>query len=955
MRAASWSGTVILLFLTSSSFSNPQIHKEIISPSLLQSDGAMLEWGPNERVNNDPGSAEQWYPSLAVDEAGNAYAVWMDRRNGRLHDIFVDYRPAGGDWGSEVMVSDNTTVGFGPTIAVDGQGNAHVLWASGLHLYSVFLPAGGNWNPEDITIERVTDADAAPLPYTSLAVDPEGNAYAIWYDRRSPTGGDVFFDFRPAGGTWGTDTFVSDVPGTASPRGTGGAKRLALTVDQRGNAYAVWGDIRNGDREIFFAHRPSGGSWSANEPTPGPMGENPDIAVDGSGNAHVVWAGVDTDFNIYANIRSPDGTWSTPIKINDDTGLAHQNTPVIAVDDQGNAYAVWLDKRNSIFTDARDIFSSAYSPSDGTWSANVPVNDEPAARKLSPDVAVDGSGNAYAVWMDEREGNWDIYFSTTASVLPPAPVVDLSIQSVKPIQVVENADINSDGRIDLIQGKRLVVRVTVEVLNGDADDLVDVEVSYQGDAQVETHTVLRLQTAPVDFFLTPGVTGNFSINGSIDPTDQIDETNETNNETSVDVTVKDTRGLNVVYMPVEHLGPLSEYNSTVQNSNEFIKGVYPIAPAELMTPPTDKSFEPSPFNTPEYDLVWLWIQGKRISGDADRIVGVVPREYFEFHYGCVPAGLANRRTLLPLPPPLPRDLLGFWFPAVFVLEGHWTAAAHEIGHTYNLKHEFETIGEDPCTAERTGDGLRATGYWVERREPKDTLGFMGTAPGGPEGHSFDRWAEHSRFIQLFDQFRISQSDPEVLLVSGFVHPDGGTELAPLYRVEHGIIDEVASGDHTLQLLDPQGNIVQEISFGVASTLFIDPFPAIESDTGVFAFAISYPKDVQSLRILRNDVLVMDVVVTTQLLHDAVDATPDFGFTKNPSQRRNALHNKLDALETQIRNGGITGAVNKLQHDIRPTLDRWLVDDYQPENVLQYSRAEVLALVDEMIQRLAALE
>ncbi len=67
----------------------------------------------------------------------------------------------------------------------------------------------------------------------------------------------------------------------------------ALGMDGSGNLYALWVDYRNGNAYIYFAYRPAGGNWGAN------------------------------------------------VKVNDDAGRAPQTNPAIAVDDSGNAFAVW--------------------------------------------------------------------------------------------------------------------------------------------------------------------------------------------------------------------------------------------------------------------------------------------------------------------------------------------------------------------------------------------------------------------------------------------------------------------------------------------------------------------------------------------------------------------------------------------------------------------------------------
>lgn len=538
--------------------------------------------------------------------------------------------------------------------------------------------------------------------------------------------------------------------------------------------------------------------------------------------------------------------------------------------------------------------------------------------------------------------------------------VDLSISDVKPIQVVEDPDVNGDGVTDLVLDKPMVVRVYINVENAgalDPDQVIEVELNFQGSVLTENRTISQLLAGPVDFFPTPRDLGNSTILVTVDPKNLISETNETNNQPSPPpaVTVKDTN-LYIVHIPVTFEGPLNEYEDTVKNGGKFIEAVYPVARDRFTNQRVDSSFKRLPLYPLSFlsgpiglsdDLQALWAEGWILSlGRADRIVGVAPQEYFDFRFP-VPLGCSSIVAGASIP----------GINASVVLEGHWTAAAHEIGHTYGFKIEgYDTEPTGPCGTTVTKPGDPATSYWIERweelGEPHDTLDFMGISPGE---HSFERWVTPFRFVHLFDKLRVNKSDPEVLLVSGLVHPDGQVEMRPLYRVDEGFIDEIPPGDHSLQQFDAQGNLIQEISFSVASTIFVNPFPPIELDTGAFAFAIPYPENTQELRILREGVLITDIVVTTQLLRDAVDAIPDFGFDKNPDQRRNTLHNKIDALEEQIRAGAFTGAVNKLQNDIRPSLERWLVGDYQKENVLQYSKEEILALVDEMIERLDAAD
>jgi len=320
-------------------------------------------WGADVRVPDDLTGTPQLEPSIAVDPNGNAYAVWHDYRSGTHYDIYFSYRPAGGGWQTNDRVDDDGT----------GRDQKH----------------------------------------PSIAVDPNGNAYAVWHDYRSGTDWDIYFSYRAAGGDWQTNAQVNDDAGTADQLDP------SIAVDPSGNAYAVWHDNRSGtDYDIYFSYRPAGGDWQPNVRVDDDAGTAdqfvPSIAVDPNGNAYAVWHDHrDGDTNIYFSYRPAGGDWQTNVRVDDDGTGREQKYPSIAVDPCGTAYAVWQDYRN---VDPNIYFS--YRPAGGDWQPNVRVNDDgTGGERYYASIAVDPSGNAYAVWHDWDGRDWDIYFSYL-----PAPV-----------------------------------------------------------------------------------------------------------------------------------------------------------------------------------------------------------------------------------------------------------------------------------------------------------------------------------------------------------------------------------------------------------------------------------------------------------------------------------------------------------------------------------------------------
>jgi hypothetical protein len=161
-----------------------------------------------------------------------------------------------------------------------------------------------------------------------------------------------------------------------------------------------------------------------NDPTALPSGPTsvnqtrPALASDGAGTLFAIWEdgrnGGVYNRDIYFS-RSTDGgdTWQRPdVRVNDGTSTGNQIRPDLVYDQSiGRLYAVWQDERNGNY----DIYF-AYSDDFGdTWIAHQKLNDDVGtAAQLNPSIAVGpgalGPGDrVYVVWQDQRNGNDDVY------------------------------------------------------------------------------------------------------------------------------------------------------------------------------------------------------------------------------------------------------------------------------------------------------------------------------------------------------------------------------------------------------------------------------------------------------------------------------------------------------------------------------------------------------------------
>jgi hypothetical protein len=137
----------------------------------------------------------------------------------------------------------------------------------------------------------------------------------------------------------------------------------------------------------------------------------PHIAPHGpSGYLYTVWEDErDDDGDIYTSRYNPDtdAAWSTPVQVNDDVTTVEQSKPKVAVDVDGNVFAVWEDRREE--SDEDDPESDVYFSSwlSGTtwgaanWSANIRLSDAAVMWAGEPDIVIGPTGALYAAWVEK--------------------------------------------------------------------------------------------------------------------------------------------------------------------------------------------------------------------------------------------------------------------------------------------------------------------------------------------------------------------------------------------------------------------------------------------------------------------------------------------------------------------------------------------------------------------------
>jgi hypothetical protein len=197
-----------------------------------------------------------------------------------------------------------------------------------------------------------------------------------------------------------TDTW--DAPVLIESDDVGIAQAPQVAVDTSGNAAAVWVQFDGARYDVRASHyAPGTDTWSrallSLTATAG-SGGAPQVGFDAAGNALAVWAQEDGPFySIWSNRYTAGVGWGKAERI--ETGDAGDAAlPQIAIDAAGDAFAVWYQSSGK----SNDVWVNRYTA--GTGWGTPALLETLAGQALRPQVAVDGSGNAIAIW-DQFDGS----------------------------------------------------------------------------------------------------------------------------------------------------------------------------------------------------------------------------------------------------------------------------------------------------------------------------------------------------------------------------------------------------------------------------------------------------------------------------------------------------------------------------------------------------------------------
>lgn len=287
-----------------------------------------------------------------------------------LQMAFIQMLPA--TWEPPVLVSvpGEDAGSDGPVLDVNASNNGLAVWiappgldmASLANVQSSFYTFGLGWSAPEIISSLAPNPTVPGNRIYLLQADPHGSMNELNYCVAVWEGTQVIPELN-------NDTILGVFAATRSPAG-------------------VWSEVQRMSAFVLSDEQ---------------ISENPRVAVNDPGLAVAVWNeergdGTSTRFTVASTLQM-GGIWSPPVDISNayDSSSNMQDTPDVAINNNGEAVAVW--HQNSTPPTSSNVFAATYNGNTNTWSPSVQLDTAGffAASDI-PHVAIDANGNAIALW-----------------------------------------------------------------------------------------------------------------------------------------------------------------------------------------------------------------------------------------------------------------------------------------------------------------------------------------------------------------------------------------------------------------------------------------------------------------------------------------------------------------------------------------------------------------------------
>ena len=359
-------------------------------------------WGNDVRLTSDP--AFSGFSRHTIDVAGNAYVVWQDHRDapgsGEIYFMKVD--PDGATLVPATRLTTDAALSWFPSVARDGSNNIYVAWMDdrdgNSEIYLTQLNSSGATLIDDF---RAT-TNLADSTYPAIAVDSNGRIHLAWAEGRDGNAEIYYREWQVSAGTFaptsGEIRLTTD--GAISWQPT-------IAVDSANNVHTVFIDDRDGDSDLRYTRVTAGAISVPDTALMNDIGDSsyPSIARDPFNNLHLTWVDSTSgnpEIN-YMKVNNSGGVIIPPTAQTSNPSASWW--PQISSDASGYAQLSWIDDRDGNF----EVYYEKLNTSGSVIVNDLRITADPA-ESLLPAVLADIYSNLRLTWLDTRDTNEEIYF-----------------------------------------------------------------------------------------------------------------------------------------------------------------------------------------------------------------------------------------------------------------------------------------------------------------------------------------------------------------------------------------------------------------------------------------------------------------------------------------------------------------------------------------------------------------
>jgi hypothetical protein len=381
-------------------------------------------WGSDIRLTYADGYSIE--PSVVIDSNDTIYVVWQDNRTGNYNIYLKKSMDNAKTWSSNIMVTNTTYQSGWPRISIDSNDTLHLLWleedetSGGWRPYDndykqiLYKKSGDGGNTWTSEVQIASNTGQMQTRGLSITVGKNDTLH-VSYSKYSPSR--IYYrNSTDHGDTWSTPKIIGSDQDCARPN--------FIAADNLGHVYVAfhaWGST--GDIK-FVKSDDNGGSWSGATTLIGGVGwsVHPNIATTDYGFVILTYIdnyGVGSDpwndpSEIYIRISYDyANTWGPRIRLTDDN--FNVRWPIVILDSLNNSHIVWYDDRDGNW----EVYYTKVDNDGNTLIDDTRLTDDPAISAV-PKIIMDSNGILYLFWQDNRvsEDNYEIYYKGT-SLFPP--------------------------------------------------------------------------------------------------------------------------------------------------------------------------------------------------------------------------------------------------------------------------------------------------------------------------------------------------------------------------------------------------------------------------------------------------------------------------------------------------------------------------------------------------------